>query len=567
MKQRQIQIIITTILALAATNSVSAADAGTVTFAAGSVTAERQPAAVLAKGDTVLVEDTVITGDASRTQLLMIDGAKLAIRPNSRLVIEEYVYDTGQTAASAPAVGTSDDNSSVISLVKGGFRTITGAIGKEDASDYEVRTAVGVLGIRGTDYAAQVCRGDCDWAPGAAAGAAIPDGLYLGVTDGTIEFSNEVMTIELGAGEFAYIPFDTRLPERLDAPPPVFIDDSDLRFEPDSDAGTAPPRDGSTPPPTDDDNSPVGFDSKLGTRRVPASSAPQTQGTDEGDDSSSETPAQSIQGIDRDGTPVDLTPGAAPDPQNRTITYSTGPLGAVDTIWSAALDNAPGQYQLDGNNNVTGFDNLYPARTGPDVATFEIGSASNVDTGFDSMTVLRWGRWAGGVADITLSDGSDASQDLGVQSLHWVSSPEWETPPVMPVTGTADYTLIGATSPTDNQGNTGVLGAANFSADFTNMSVSSFLEILISGATWQASGNGGIGPLADPAGPPHLFNGTYNGIIIDGITTSGFGSFAGFFSQPGATSDPAFPGGVGLTYSINDGSTTTVSGAAAFGNP
>lgn len=568
MNKHHVQMILTTIAALAATNSVSAADAGTVTFATGPVTAERQPAEALAKGDTVLVTDIVVTGDAARAQMLMIDGAKLAVRPNSRLVIEEYVYNTGEAAAGAASVSTTDDNSSVIGLVKGGFRTITGAIGREDPSDYEVRTAVGVLGIRGTDYAAQVCRGDCAWAPGVSAGTAIPDGLYLGVTDGTIVFSNEVMTIELSAGEFAYIPFDTRQPERLDAPPPVFIDDSDLQFDPDSDTATAPPRDDPAAPPTDDGSSPVGFDTKLGIRRVPKSSAPQTQGTDQDDSDSSETPKQSIQGIDTDGSPVDLTPGAAPDPQNRTITYSTGPLGAVDSIWSATLDNAPGQYQLDGNNNVTGFDNLYPARTGPDVATFDIGSASNVDTGFDSMTVLRWGRWTGGVAAITLSDGvTDASQDLGAQSLHWVSSPEWETPPVIPVTGTADYTLIGATSPTDNQGNTGVLGAANFSANFTNMSVSSFLEILISGSTWQASGTGGIGPLADPAGPPHLFNGTYNGIIIDGITTNGFGAFSGFFSQPGATSDPTFPGGVGLTYSINDGSTTTVSGAAAFGNP
>ena len=81
------------------------------------------------------------------------------------------------------------------------------------------------------------------------------------------------------------------------------------------------------------------------------------------------------------------------------------------------------------------------------------------------------------------------------------------------------------------------------------------------------AGESMVGGAADPVVPAHLFNGSYNGIIIDGITTNGFGAFSGFFSQPGATSDPTFPGGVGLTYSINDGSTTTVSGAAAFGNP
>ncbi len=561
---RQTQLIVTATLALAFANPILAADAGSVTFATGSVTAERQPAATLAKGDTVLVADTVNTADAARAQLLMIDGAKIAVRPNSRLVIEEYVYDAGRTGAGTPAVSTSEDNSSVISLVKGGFRTITGAIGRDDPADYEVRTAVGVLGIRGTDYAAQMCRSDCDWAPGATTGAPIPDGLYLGVTAGIIVFSNEVMTIEISAGEFAYIPFDTRQPTQLDTTPPVFIDDSDLRFAPEIDTQKGRPDDGGS---AAVDAAPMGFDAKLGTRRVPDSSAPQTQGTGEGDDRESETPKQSIQGIDRDGSPVDLTPGGAPDPQNRSISYSTGPLGRFDTIWSATLDNPPGQYQLDPGNNLSGFSNIYPSATGPDIATFDIGTANNTDTGFDSMTVLRWGRWAGGTAGITLSDGSDASQNLGAQSIHWVSSPEWVTPPVMPIMGVADYTLLGGTSPTDNSGNAGVLGAASFSADFTNMSVSSFLEILINGSLWQATGNGGIGVAADPVVPAHLFNGSYNAIVIDGNTTSGFGAFAGFFSQPGSTSDPAFPGGVGLTYSLQDGGTTTVSGAAAFGNP
>ncbi len=538
-----------------------AEDAGSVTFATGSVTAEREPPAALSKGDAVLVADRIVTGDASRAQLLMIDGARVAIRPNSRLVVQEYAY-TPPAAPAASAVATSEDASSVLNLLKGGFRTITGAIGKEDPAAYEVRTAVGVLGIRGTDYSAQLCRGDCEWAPGVGAGAAIPDGLYLGVTDGRIVFSNEVLTIELGPGEFAYIPFETRQPQRLDAPPPVFIDDEDLRFDAGSDVQTPRPDDGSA-----DGDAPTGFDTKLGTRRAPDSTAPQTENSEQGGSSTPTTPKQSIQGIDRDGSPVDLTPGGVPESQNRSITYSTGPLGAVDSIWTASLDNTPAQYQLAADNNLTGFAGLYPSRTGSNAATFDIGTANNLNTGFDSVTVLRWGRWAGGVAGITLTDGTDVSQELGSQSLHWVSSPEWAAPPVMPIMGTADYSLIGSTAPTDNLGNVGVLGSATFSADFTRQSVSSFLEILIGGSTWQATGNGGIGPLADPAGPPHIFNGSYIDISINGVTTNGSGVFSGFFSQPGPTSDPSFPGGAGLTYSLQDGSTTTVSGAAAFGNP
>ena len=55
----------------------------------------------------------------------------------------------------------------------------------EDEQAYEVRTPVGVLGIRGTDYSAVFCNGDCTWVPGFNPNAPIEDGLYLGVTDGT----------------------------------------------------------------------------------------------------------------------------------------------------------------------------------------------------------------------------------------------------------------------------------------------------------------------------------------------------------------------------------------------
>nr|MDJ0701588.1 FecR family protein [Woeseiaceae bacterium] len=176
MKKPLTLVILSSALTLLSSPAAVAQDAGSVTFATGSVTAEREPPVELAKGDTVLVADSIVTGDAARAQLLMIDGARVAIRPNSRLVVAEYAY-TPPATPGTPAVATSDDASSVLNLVKGGFRTITGAIGKEDPAAYEVRTAVGVLGIRGTDYSAQLCRGDCDWAPGVAAGAAIPDGL------------------------------------------------------------------------------------------------------------------------------------------------------------------------------------------------------------------------------------------------------------------------------------------------------------------------------------------------------------------------------------------------------
>ncbi len=527
------------ILAAAA---AQADDAGSVLFSKGTVTAQRSTAIALAKGDGVLSSDTITTGDASRVQLMMIDGAKIAIRPNSEIRIDEYVY-----AAAAPTVVDETNDKSAIALVKGGFRTITGAIGKEDHTKYEVRTPVGVLGIRGTDFAILLCAGDCNWAPNVNPGDPIEDGLYIGVTAGTIDFRAQGGEIVVHAGEYAFIPMGSRAPEKLDAPPSVLIDDNDLRFDADGSAAQS------------------GFDSKLGTRRSPDNSAPGTQDSDPSDSSNPEAPKQPVIGTDADGTPIDITPGQPPSGNGRMIGYSAGPLGAAGAPFSGSQFNDPTLLQLDGGNNLIGFTGPYPGRALDEPATWEIGTASNTETGFDSVTVLRWGRWSGGVANgILQSDGSDVSIDLSNQSLHWISGPD-AAPPVLPITGSAAYTLIDATSPTDNRGNTGVLGSATFFADFTNLSVDSTLVIDIGGAIWSASGSGSFGQ--DISLPPHLFTGTYGSVVVGGAT-GGNGEFSGFFSAPGATSDPAFPGGVGLTYSLQDGQgTTTVSGAAAFGNP
>jgi hypothetical protein len=220
---------------------------------------------------------------------------------------------------------------------------------------------------------------------------------------------------------------------------------------------------------------------------------------------------------------------------------------------------------LDTAKNLIGFDSSVPTRNGPIPAAYGIGTSSNVDTGFDSITVLRWGRWSGGAADITVVGTPTSSLDLGSQSLHWVSGPDSGIPAAMPITGVASYSLVGNTNPTDNLGNVGVLGSATFTADFTRQFVTSSLSLDINNSNWTATGTGNMGGATGL--PAHLFEGPYNSVVIDGVA-SGNGVFSGFFSDPGNTSDPSFPGGVGMTYSLQDMTgTTEVSGALVFGNP
>ncbi|MCH7854608.1 MAG: hypothetical protein IIB76_09765, partial [Proteobacteria bacterium] len=67
---------VTLLLLLAAPSH--AKQAGSVIFVKGTVMAERAAPVSLAKGDDVLVDDTISTAAAARAQLLMLDGAKIA---------------------------------------------------------------------------------------------------------------------------------------------------------------------------------------------------------------------------------------------------------------------------------------------------------------------------------------------------------------------------------------------------------------------------------------------------------------------------------------------------------
>ena len=273
-------------LTMFAGQMTEANEAGKVIFATGAVSAERDPPAPLAKGDPVLVEDAIVTGDAARAQLLMLDGAKVAIRPNSRLLIEEFLYPSGKPVAEGMPVASVSGDRAVYRLIKGGFRSITGAIGKENEADYEVRTPVGVLGIRGTDYTALLCQDDCESAP-EVGGSSLQNGLHVSVASGIVVFRNEYGDLEITAGQKVVVPMKSRRPRRLAAP---------------QDAG--------------EEDSGEGF-------------------MDEA------TPEMPIQGIDNDGDLIDLT-NPSPKPDNRTISWCNGPLEPIFSAgFAGTQDNTP----------------------------------------------------------------------------------------------------------------------------------------------------------------------------------------------------------------------------------
>jgi hypothetical protein len=247
--------------ALAFAAPASAEVAGKVLFVAGSVTLERTPPVALKAGDLVETGTVIATGEKSRAQILMNDGARVALRASSRYRVDEFGLPAA-VGAPTQVTTTRADGVSVATLLKGGFRSSTGAIGKDGAGTYEVRTPIGTLGIRGTDYTAIWCQGDCNDAPGLSAANAARNGMYLATHAGSIAFRYGGREAVVNAGEVVFIASADALPEPLEQLPAWVIEDGAGRLETGAQAGDAkggvalpdlavrrPPPTGQQPPP------------------------------------------------------------------------------------------------------------------------------------------------------------------------------------------------------------------------------------------------------------------------------------------------------------------------------
>ena len=170
--------------------------AARVIAASGDVTAmSGEDIRVLARGDEVYVGDIVTTGPNGFAQLRFIDSAIVALKADTAFEISEYVFDQ------------SDDDRATMNLIQGGFRTITGRIGKANRDAYRVVTPYATIGIRGTDYEQVIT----------------PSGLMSGVFDGGISLQNDAGLLNLGVGaqfDYAMVTANSTAPLGLTEQPP-----------------------------------------------------------------------------------------------------------------------------------------------------------------------------------------------------------------------------------------------------------------------------------------------------------------------------------------------------------
>jgi hypothetical protein len=126
----------------------AAAPVGEVSFLIGTARIAAGPDAPrdLVRGDKVSAGQVIETGDNGHVHLRFVDDGTVAIRPQSRLRIEDFHYDPANPR----------ENRIKFSLEQGTLRSITGRAGEAAKDRYRLNTPIAAIGIKGTDFIVQV---------------------------------------------------------------------------------------------------------------------------------------------------------------------------------------------------------------------------------------------------------------------------------------------------------------------------------------------------------------------------------------------------------------------------
>ena len=166
-------IIILTFFFASSTSAQENNSAGQVIVTNGSLQASNSQSIKrsLSRGEYFYSGDTLSTGKNSSGQVRFTDGTLMALNAESIIKISDYIYQKNPQT-----------DKSIVTLVKGGFRALTGLISKENSNAYQIQTPVAVIGVRGTNYATVLNKGQ----------------LFAGVWKGGIYLKNDKGLIELG---------------------------------------------------------------------------------------------------------------------------------------------------------------------------------------------------------------------------------------------------------------------------------------------------------------------------------------------------------------------------------
>jgi hypothetical protein len=162
--------------------------------------------------------DRLETEIGARLYILMDDGAEVHLKEDSALKISEYVITAGY----------GKESSSILDLIRGGLRKITGSIGASSFANYQVQTGFATIGIRGTEYVIKLCKQD-DCTQNVSRND--PDAkLHAVVLKGAITLStDDDVRILMAMGEYGTATPDALVLEKEAPVPAGFLDTEEVK--------------------------------------------------------------------------------------------------------------------------------------------------------------------------------------------------------------------------------------------------------------------------------------------------------------------------------------------------
>jgi hypothetical protein len=107
---------------------------------------------VLKKMSVIYLHDRLTTNGQTTAEIVFTDNTLIVFNPTTIFTVDNYSYNASK--------GKGSVGKSVMSVIEGGFRTITGLIAKKNPPDYSMNTPVATIGVRGTDYRVQLKGGE-----------------------------------------------------------------------------------------------------------------------------------------------------------------------------------------------------------------------------------------------------------------------------------------------------------------------------------------------------------------------------------------------------------------------
>jgi len=431
---------------------------------------------------TVYAGDTIVVGKNAFVQIRFTDGGLFSLRPDSEFKVSEYRHQEQK-----------DENGKVVfELLKGGLRTISGSIGKKDKENYQLKTPVSTIGIRGTHYGVRLCTGNCT----SPQGDTMADGLYGGVVDGAISVKNQSGEGIIGNDQYFHVGAMDAPLQQLIAPPGVVFDPAvnglDLESELQPQPGDEPPPPGSESSPPE--NEPLSDfapppDTELLVVNTPDDTAFAID--DAPKDPDAGTIKKPLEG-DSAGSAASLDTQSA-DSATQALNLTPAPLGSgvamavndgkdklSDSMMGGQKDLQSPELFIDANHNLIHVEHY--GRSDCQPCIFDKGTATLTDTGSlpilgDPNKRIYWGRWEGAWK------GQDSlGSHTGQGSWHFMYSPHVITQnalDALKVSGptNAAFSLVSigdGTQATDEMGNMGVTTAASMNVNFQAREISNY---------------------------------------------------------------------------------------------